>query len=1384
MCISSVAAIEDNTIDNNLTQDSQDSDSLSTEESMELSVSDEEENLAASNTIIVEEVEENHNEMGSSGTIQKAIDGANAGDTVIINGRSYVHCHFVVNKKLTIRSTVGTTMEVCPSNTAESNNHGIFYISPEASGTVIEGFTLTSDVVGIDDYAILVKGASNVEIRNCSLSNTGYSDVLRVEDAKNTIIQNVIVSNGEYGIRVKNSQGTVINSNNIINNKKAGIMITGSSNNPTISFNNITNNVNGVDLGSSDNINILGNAFKTNKGYGVHVNCQVKKINVTGNFFYNNKLEEVFNDVNAKGSYVPGGEKLVIVNNNYVVSSENNRPVQREDSNGGGVFLGYIFEINSNVNCPIIYSSYGVNWDGADFELKLSNITQIKKGTYSISIVDKNGNIAKGLSSVPVSFYLNKNNNYVSPQEGDVYQTVMMMDGTATVKFYAKDFKESGNVLTAVFPGLSNYLTGDSNKNVKTFDIDDSSIPGNITESKITLSDITTYPKSNVLYTINLTDINNNPIVGEEVIFNINSKDIPAITDSNGQASIKINQKVGKYTVKVTYDNDGDYSPAEAQGVITVKKLSTKVVASNYAMLINKATYYQITLKDESGNAVTGQKLSIKVNKKTYDVKTNKKGVAKIKLKLKKGKYKVKITYKGSGKYLAAKKNTKITVKKVLKTKIKASKITAAPKTAVKYTVTLKDENGNAVKKQKVSVKINGKTYNKKTNSKGKVSISVKLPKEKTYKTTAAFKGSKIYQKSSGKGKITVKKIGTEITAPDMETLPDAQSDYTVTLKTSEGKSIAKQTIKIVLNGETHTKTTDSNGEATIQATFADEGTYEATVSYSGTGVYQNSNAVGKINVSRVQTQLISSDRIFSKGSNEYYMVTLKDESGNALNNQTIKYTLNNQDYTQSTDVNGQIKVDVSSLDVGSYDAAFNFEKTNQYKSASSSSKINILNETGITFIDDDLSNDEIQSILDSSDNPIKFLADIYNDVSLTIKKPLSITFQPNTTLNGKENSPVLTISASNINISDLVINAKEGSGIVIENAENVVLENNVIANLLNQTNSDKYNSGESIIPGNGIELNNAKNVKISKNDVKYFGNAIFAKDTNGLEINNNTVSLSNYGINYDLGVKNTQINNNLITKNIGLYVMDVPEGPLGYGIFFNQSAVNVSVFNNNISNNYMGISVDANYSTGIVITQNLICDNALEGIRFNAGYDLAVNAVEPDVNDNAIYRNAKGPSMMILGELSANPAGIYQYGPEDDTKKLHLGTNWYGKNARVTWDYDNNITGYGTMCPRIATTYISVKEIEVVSPGVYSISFYKNDEIASKLPVFEMYATLNDDVEVKFNVVEGVGTFSFDSGFNAENNVIKVSIGSLTDQYRNFEPLLNRTLETSEIPA
>lgn len=1361
---------------------------ISLNKSENISSSHDEEVLSSGKSIVVNPVNDKNNEMNNP-TIQTAINNAKDGDTIIINGKNYEHCHIIIDRKLTIISNVGTIMTPCYSNSI-SEHQGIFYITPEASGTVIEGFNLKDNAMftDVEGYGIFSNGASNIIIRNCNITTDFAAESVRIENGNDILIQNLNIFSSINGIKIKNSKKVTI-SNSFIYNNEVGILIGEESSQINIISNNLTNNQHsGVSLLSSDYMNILNNYIAFNNKYGVYVNCDIIKIEIKGNFFNQNKNYEVFNDVGVTNLFINyvGQDDIEIIDNNYMMGGAD-RPVKTITSGGGqsGSYMRYVFAIGEYLNCPSIYSFGNERWYEGNYLLRLSEISQIRKGVYSISIIDAEGNIAKDLSSVPVTFYLNKNNSNSNPQEGDVYKTVMMKNGTATVRFYAEDFNESGNILLASFPGLNKFNIYSDENPYKQLTIEDEQIPGVILNTKIQVSNLNTFPVSGEYLIATLKDSNNVPISGKDLIFNINSKNIRATTNAKGQATIKISQNVGNYIVKVNYAGDDiEYGPSSAQAKVTVKKISTKIASSNYAMFIKKTDYFKVTLNDASGKVLSNQKITFKVNKKTYNTKTNSKGVAKIKLKLKKGTYKVTIIYKGTAKYSAVKKTNKIFVKKVLKTKVTAPKITTTPKTSTKYTVTLKDENGKILKKQKVTVNINGKKYTKKTNSKGQVTIKVKFSKIKSYKVKATYKGSKLYKKSSASGKISVQKFTTKITAPNMDAFPNTSKDYTVTL-TGGGKPIAKQSLKIALNGQTYTKTTNNNGQVTIQTKFANENSYKVTVTYAGSTIYKSANAAGTIKVSRVQTQLVGYDRTFSKDSNDSYIITLKDSTGNALVNQKIIYNINNTDYSQFTDNMGQIKVNISSLTVGSYEFKASYQQSNQYKSSSSNSLITILNKTGITFIDKDLPGDEIQARLNQADINVEFLGNTYNDVSLTINKAFNITFMPNTIFNGKAKSVVLTVSVSNYRISDLTINPNEGEGIVILNSNNVTLENNTISNTLNQANLKKYNLGELLIPGNGIRLSNVSEVRILKNDIKSFGNAIIMENSNGIKINNNTLSLSNYGITYGEGVKNTNVSNNLITKNIGLYVMDVPEGPLGYGIYLYKSAVNVTVSHNNISDNYMGISVDSNYSTGIVITSNLICDNALEGIRFNAGYDLAENAVEPDVNDNAIYRNAKGPSMMILGELSANPDGIYHYGLYNDTKRLQLGTNWYGKNARVTWDYDNNVTGYGTMCPRIATTYISVKEIEVVSPGTYSISFYKNDEVDDKLPIFEMYATLNDNVEIRFNVVNGVGLFSFDdSSFDSESNEIKVSIGPLKDEKRTFEALLSKTLNAGEIPA
>jgi len=1435
--IGSVVAIDSDDINNT---ELLDDDSLGIDDSLNVG---EKEILENGKEIIVDSddahnIDDPHVEM-SDPTIQKAINEANDGDTIIINGQYYQHCHFTVDKNLTIKSYVGTVMTPC-SSSAVSGYQGIFYFTSKASGSVIEGFTLSDQRMYFDSnaYGILINGASDIAIRNCTIDTNKMADSIRLVNAKNIAIENVTLFNSVKGINIKNSNcvsvrnstlrnndngvnvvgstSTYIRDNNIFSNNVAGINVGQDSSYTTIISNNITNNkFSGVNLTSSEHVYILSNYLAANK-FGVYVNCNITEIKINGNFFNRNTLYEIYDDYRTRNLGFAGGEKLQEVNNNYMIGY-GERPVYNNEyvyvgagngpytydavndvynnvGEGNGlydehktvVFLGYVFEINENVACPVIYYKYGQKqWaESGNYELTLSNLTQVKKGVYTISIVNDKGEIATDLSSIYVTFYLNKNNAKVNPQEGDVYKKVLMKNGTATVRFNKDDFHVTSNVVTAVVPNPYTNILPDYSK---TLSISDDNIPGEMSDTKITISNMTTYPKSNEEFKVVLTDLKGAPVSNELVTINVSSEVYNVVTDENGAANLNVSKGVGTYNVVVSYaGDDSDYAPSTAEAKIFVKKVSTKIISSNVNMIPKMSESYSITLKDSMGNPLSNQKVTFKVNKKTYTKWTNSKGVASVSLKFTDQKsYKIIISFAGDNKYGSVSKTNTINVKYSSKiAKLYAPSITIAPKTSKSYTVTLKDGDGKAISKQKVTINVNGKTYTKTTNGKGQATISVKFAGEKTYKVNVKYDGSKIYKKASTTGKIKVEKINTKITAPTVSALPKESKTYTITLKTGDGKALSKQKVTIKINGKTYTKTTNNKGQTSISVNFAGEKTYSVAVNYKGTEIYKSSKATGKVVVSKLATEISSYNRTFSKDLANSYQITLKDAFGNAVPNQQIKYSINNVDYTQTTDSNGRITLDFTNQSGVSFNILAKYDGSNKYKSSSSESQVNVLNQTGIVFIDNELPSSEIQNILDSASDGanVEFLGDYYDNVSLNIVKSLNIYSKDKSLLKTSSDLPVLSISADNVNITNLIVIAKTSSGILINNSHGVVIFNNSISRSLDESKIEDYVSSIIPLPGYGITVSNSSNISILDNNFEVSESGVFAEYSSEMIIDNNVFYENNYGIKYGFGVSNTQITNNFITESTGLYTKSVPEGPRGYGIFLNNSAVNVTISKNNITWNHLGISIDANYSTGIVIISNLISDNVLEGIRFNAGYDLAKDAVEPLVTDNAIYRNARGPSMMILGEMSANPMGIYGNGLSNDSAKLKVAPNWYGKNEVATWDNDTGVVGYGTMCPRIKTSTIKFNDIECISPGNYSITFYKNGQLASNLPKFDLFATLNG-IEVNFLVVDGVGSFSFNkSCFNNESNVIYISIGSLNDGNRLFEPIFSKTLTSGEI--
>ncbi len=151
-------------------------------------------------------------------------------------------------------------------------------------------------------------------------------------------------------------------------------------------------------------------------------------------------------------------------------------------------------------------------------------------------------------------------------------------------------------------------------------------------------------------------------IAGKNITITLNGKTYTGVTNAKGQYKTKIAlSKVGKYTCNVNFAGDDSNTAAKLKFTIAVNKAATKI--SSPAKTFKKSATKKVVITLKSGKTLLKkQKVTIKINKKTYKGTTNNKGKATIKIKLtKKGTYKGVLKYATTAKYKAC--TGKVTIK-------------------------------------------------------------------------------------------------------------------------------------------------------------------------------------------------------------------------------------------------------------------------------------------------------------------------------------------------------------------------------------------------------------------------------------------------------------------------------------------------------------------------------------------------------------------------------------------------------------------------------------------------------------------------------------------------------------------------------------------------
>ena len=337
-----------------------------------------------------------------------------------------------------------------------------------------------------------------------------------------------------------------------------------------------------------------------------------------------------------------------------------------------------------------------------------------------------------------------------------------------------------------------------------------------------------------------LTDSDNVSLSNKVVTYTLSGKTYNKTTDSNGKITIPINLAAGTYTLKLAFAGDDNYSG-------TTKSISLKVLANTPKITtgstsVMRGYYFYAYLKDAAGKALKGQKITFKVNGKTYTKTTNSNGRAALKIKLPVGKYKVNIVHSASGIYSYAKKT--VTIKSLANT----PKISLSSKSVIrgKYIYAyLKDGAGKVLSDKKLTFTLNGRTYVKKTNSNGRAALKVKIAAGK-YRLRIYHYKSGVYDYKKKSATLTVQKNTPKISVENVTVIKDKY--LYVYLKDKAGSVMKSHKVKIRINGKTYTKTTNSNGRAALKLSMAAK-SYSTKISFDAVSVYSSKSVTKTINV-------------------------------------------------------------------------------------------------------------------------------------------------------------------------------------------------------------------------------------------------------------------------------------------------------------------------------------------------------------------------------------------------------------------------------------------------------------------------------------------------------------------------------------------------------
>lgn len=174
-------------------------------------------------------------------------------------------------------------------------------------------------------------------------------------------------------------------------------------------------------------------------------------------------------------------------------------------------------------------------------------------------------------------------------------------------------------------------------------------------KSTIKANDFSKYYKNTASYSSTFYDKKGKVLKNAAVKYKINGKTYSIKTNAKGVAKFGIDLKPGKYSLNLI-------NSKTTETITKTVTINSLIVTNDLTFNENKKGKFNVKILNSNGKVSAKQKVTIKVDGKTYTKTTNSKGIATLELSLTGGKYKI------TTQYSDIKNTNTITVNKIIKT--------------------------------------------------------------------------------------------------------------------------------------------------------------------------------------------------------------------------------------------------------------------------------------------------------------------------------------------------------------------------------------------------------------------------------------------------------------------------------------------------------------------------------------------------------------------------------------------------------------------------------------------------------------------------------------------------------------------------------------------